>query len=72
MILVLFILGCLFGVLALAAWAADRTLAPARPDRRLSAREMELVGDDWRDHVASYFRKQSDRREIVRDITGAD
>jgi hypothetical protein len=71
MILVLFILGCLFGVLSLAAWAADRTPAPARPDRRLSAREMELVGDDWRDHVTAYFHKQSDRREIVRKVTGA-
>jgi hypothetical protein len=58
MILVLFILGCLFGVLALAAWAADRTPAPARPDRRLSAREMELVGTDWRDSVQHLFEGQ--------------
>jgi hypothetical protein len=71
MILVLFILGCLFGVLALAAWAADRTPAPARPDRRLSAREMALTGEDYRVHVDAYFRKQADRREIVRKVTGA-
>lgn len=71
MILALFILGCLFGVLALAAWAADREPAPARPDRRLSAREMALTGDDYRVHVAPYFRKVSHRREIVREVTGA-
>jgi hypothetical protein len=67
---------CLFSAvvllaLALAAWVADREPTPARPDRRLSAREMELTGDDYRDHVAGYFRKVSARREIVRDITGA-
>jgi hypothetical protein len=71
MILVLFILGCLFGVLALAAWAADREPAPARPDRRLSAEEMRLTGEDYRVHVDAYFRKQADRREIVRKVTGA-
>jgi hypothetical protein len=51
MILALLILAAFFAVLSLAAWAADRQPPPPRPDRRLSAREMELVGDDWRDHT---------------------
>jgi hypothetical protein len=71
-IAVLLTLAFLFAILALAAWVADREPAPERPDRRLSAREMELTGDDYRDHVAGYFRKVSARREIVRDITGAN
>jgi hypothetical protein len=43
-----------------------------RIDQRLSDREMELTGPDYRDHVAPYFRKVSTRRQIVRNITGAD
>jgi len=67
---------CLFAgivllALALAAWIADRTPAPPRPDRRLSEREMELTGDDYRDHVAGYFRKVDARRDIIEQVTGA-
>jgi hypothetical protein len=71
MILALLILGAFFAVLSLAAWAADRQPPPPRPDRRLSAREMELTGDDYRDHVAGYFRKVSARRDIIEQVTGA-
>jgi hypothetical protein len=63
--------GIVFLALGLAAWVADREPAPERPDRRLSAREMELVGDDWRDHIADFFTTRADRREIIRDLTGA-
>ena len=71
MILALLILAAFFAVLSLAAWAADRQPPPPRPDRRLSAREMELTGDDYRDHVAGYFRKVDARRDIIEQVTGA-
>ena len=50
----------LFGGLALAAWIADRGMDASvkqlpRPDRRIAPDEMELVGDDWRDHVRHLF-----------------
>jgi hypothetical protein len=71
MILALLILAAFFAVLSLAAWAADRQPPPPRPDRRLSAREMALTGDDYRDHVAAYFRKRSRQDAIVRNATEA-
>lgn len=47
----------------------DRSLpSPPRADLRVPARERELLGDDWRDHVAAYFRRVSRRNEIVHDV----
>ena len=60
----------LFGVLALAAWAADREPAPHRPDRRLADDEMALTGDDYRVHVEPYFRKRRNHERIIREVTG--
>jgi hypothetical protein len=69
---------CLIALIALTLWTLRQVKvfhsAPKTRERltqRLSDREMELVGDDYRDHVAPYFRKVSIRRQIVRDITGA-
>ena len=69
---------CGIALIALTLWTLRQIKvfheAPKTQERlshRLSAREMELVGDDYRDHVAPYYRKVSQRREIVREITGA-
>jgi len=43
-----------------------------RIDRRLSAEEMRLTGEDWRDNVAEYFGKRANHEAIVRDVTGCD
>jgi hypothetical protein len=69
---------CLVSLIVLTLWILRQVKvfheAPTeqRIDQRLSAREMELTGPDYRDRVAPYFRKVSTRREIVRNITGAD
>ncbi len=69
---------CGIALIALTLWTLRQVKvfheAPKTQQRithKLSEREMELVGEDWRDHVAGYFRKVSQRRDIVRDITGA-
>ena len=66
----LLIPGMLFGVLALAAWIADREPVPARPDRRLAEDEMRLTGPYYRVHVAGYFRKRQNTDRIIREVTG--
>lgn len=69
------------GVFAGLAWLADRRLdAPVaqvpRPDRHLPAEEYALLGDDYRDCVADYFRESRIRhtrnRFAVFSVTGAD
>lgn len=60
-------------VLALAAWAFDPADPPKpRPDYRIPPEEMELIGTDLSEHVAEFFARKARRREIVRDVTGAD
>ena len=41
---------------------------PERLDNRISEREMQLVGEDWRDHVISYIRIDERRKEIVEGV----
>jgi hypothetical protein len=41
---------------------------PVRPRARISKREMELVGDDYRDCVRGYFGKLERRRQIVEGV----
>jgi len=41
---------------------------PSRPRARISQREMELVGDDYRDCVRGYFGKLERRRQIVEGV----
>ena len=41
---------------------------PARTEARISKREMELVGDDYRDCVRGYFGKLERRRQIVEGV----
>lgn len=36
---------------------------------RISEREMELVGEDYRVHVEPYFGKVTRRRQIIREVT---
>ena len=48
------IAGIIFGVYVAGSWRTwirgDHTIEPRR-DGRIPAREMELLGDDWRDRV---------------------
>lgn len=67
---------------ALVAWIARQVRqfhhvpSPARPDRHLPAEEYALLGDDYRDKVASYFAESFIRhtrnRFAVYAVTGAD
>ena len=54
----------------------NRVPSPARPDRHLPAEEYRLLGDDYRDCVADYFRESRIRhtrnRFAVFSVTGAD
>lgn len=72
MITVLAFGAILFALLSLAAWAADRPDPKPRPDHRIPPEEMELIGTDLSEHVAEFFARKARRREIVRDVTGAD
>jgi hypothetical protein len=70
---------CLLALVALVVWAVRSYRAfyrapdtQPRIDRRLSAREMELTGEDYRDHITGYFAKRSGHQEIIRQVTGAD
>ena len=46
---------------------------PERPRaNRIPEREMELVGDDYRDHTADYFRKWSKRKAIINEVCRGD
>lgn len=68
---------CIAALVFLAFWTIRQVKAfhqleeEGRPDERIPVEEMRLMGEDYREHVDSYFRKVSRRREIVRDITGA-
>ncbi len=76
-----FLIGVSVLLLALAfmAWIADRIgdaferkPYPRRLSARIPAREMELVGDDYRDCVAGYFARSERRAEIINHVTGAN
>lgn len=43
---------------------------PKRLRARIPEREMQLVGDDYRDHVQAYFGKVNRRRQIVSEVCG--
>lgn len=65
---VLFLSGLFLLALAVVAWAGDRLLdwrvpAPPRPDRRIPARERELLGDCWPEVAADYFADWGRRRQ---------
>lgn len=70
MIAALLIPGLLFLALALVAWIGDREPAPERIDRRLTEDELRYTGEDWRVHVADYFRKRQNTDRIIREVTG--
>lgn len=56
-------------LIGLVEWILDRSsAAPPRRSNRISAREMELVGDDWRDCVADFFAAtRSERKGVNHD-----
>lgn len=77
MIAVLAFTGLLFLALGLMAWLADRhadapVKQPPPARQRIPADEMRLTGPDYRVHTDAYFARKSRRREIVRDLTGAE
>lgn len=68
----LVMVGSLFALLV-AVHAVDRfknrpVKQPARVTHRISEREMQLVGDDYRECVAGYFGKVERRRQIVQEV----
>ena len=68
----LVMVGSLFALL-IAVHALDRLKSrpvnqPARITDRIPEREMQLVGDDYRECVASYFGKVERRRQIVQEV----
>ena len=68
------LIGGLF-LLALVQVAKWLEGGPERPDRsavRISEREMELMGEDYRVHTADYFRKWSKRKAIVDEVCRGD
>lgn len=70
----LVMVGALFALLAAVhfiEWAKNRRVKqPARISDRIPEREMQLVGDDYRECVASYFGKVERRRQIVKEVCG--
>ena len=70
----LVMVGALFALL-IAVEVIDRfknrkVKQPLRVTTRISEREMQLVGDDYRDCVRGYFGKVERRRQIVKEVCG--
>lgn len=68
----IFAIGCMFALL-IAVELVERfknrpVKQPARVTNRISEREMQLVGDDYRDCVRGYFGKLERRRQIVEGV----
>ena len=63
-------------ILLAAVYFAKWTERGVRPERRtanrIPEREMELVGEDYRDHTADYFRKWSKRKAIINEVCRGD
>ena len=60
----------LVGVHAVDRLKNRRIKQPARMTHRIPEREMQLVGDDYRECVAGYFGKVERRRQIVKEVCG--
>jgi hypothetical protein len=59
----------LLGVVELIERIKNRPVKqPVRAAARIPEREMQLVGDDYRDHVRAYFGIRERRRQIVQEV----
>lgn len=62
------LLGLVVAVEVIERFKSRPVKQPVRLTDRISKREMELVGDDYRDCVRGYFGKLERRRQIVEGV----